>query len=188
MEELQQCSVKSPSDVLQMSVPLEEADSEAGEMMDDEDGSPGDKPVDTEMRPLLLHEAPEAHCREWLNLFAGVQSSKPRIVDLSPGSGTMAFACCRDLYVYSGVVMLPIHGSVVKDALNLRIVLELVMNKRNGFSQSRFLSRERSLGGGSVTDTVTPAAPDPEKNGDGKEKTATNDKADSGSSVSSESE
>ncbi|CAE7809555.1 unnamed protein product [Symbiodinium sp. CCMP2592] len=142
----------------------------------DEGGDEEAQATDTAAEPVLegpteevvqfcLFERPEMVCREWINLFGeersphtSVQKQSSIMIDFSPGAGSMALACARDLHVYYGLCFTASQRDVIFDSIRLTIMLELIMNKRNGFSTSRFLSRERSLGGTSATASMTSPA------------------------------
>ena len=94
---------------------------------------------------LLPFEGPEAHCREWLNLFA--PEGCARVVDFNVGSGNMALAAARRHMRYQGYAFSDLHKSVCKQILILKVVRELILQKKDGFFSSRFLSKSRSLGG-----------------------------------------
>ena len=97
---------------------------------------------------LFPWEAPELQMREWLNLFGRSKDDKKRrVVDFAAGSGTAATAAARECYQYLGFVHNEKQKDIVQQAIQLRIVYELILNKRDGFEQTRFLSRERSLNG-----------------------------------------
>ena len=102
---------------------------------------------------LLPWEAPEVQSREWLNLFCQNKDrngrlTKKQVVDFTPGSGTAATAACLLGHPYLGFAHNQVHKDVILQTVVLRVVPELILNRRDGFEQSRFLSRARSLGGG----------------------------------------
>ena len=103
---------------------------------------------ETSALPFFPAEAPEGQAREWLNLFG---STAKQVVDFYPGSGVLALACCRHSFNYLGFVSSSLQKEICKQQVLLSITLELILNKRDGFTTSRFLSRERSLGGESAS-------------------------------------
>ena len=65
-----------------------------------------------EVMQFCLFERPEMVCREWINLFGEERSEKTAVqkqpsimIDFSPGAGSMALACARDLHVYYGLLL-----------------------------------------------------------------------------------
>ena len=98
-----------------------------------------------EGQALLPFEAPEARAREWLNLFA--PEACTRVVDFCMGSGNMALAAARRHLRYQGYTFSDLHKSVCKQIMILKVVRELILQKKDGFFSSRFLSKSRSLGG-----------------------------------------
>ena len=98
-----------------------------------------------EGQALLPFEAPEAHAREWLNLFAPEVCT--RVVDFCMGSGNMALAAARRHLRYQGYTFSDLRKSVCKQIMILKVVRELILQKKDGFFSSRFLSKSRSLGG-----------------------------------------
>ena len=100
-------------------------------------------------------QGPEVQYREWYHLFGqstSTNGTKRRIVEVFAGNGAGALAAARDGYKYTGYVWHPAQKDIVRQKVLLAIVLELILNKRNGFEITRFLSRARSLGGSSGLD------------------------------------
>jgi hypothetical protein len=99
-------------------------------------------------------QGPEVQYREWYHLFgqSATGGAKRRIVEVFAGNGAGALAAARDGYKYTGYVWHPAQKDIVRQKVLLAIVLELILNKRNGFEITRFLSRARSLGGSSGLD------------------------------------
>ena len=145
----------------ELSLELEEDDAETQPAAED--------PVVNGAVPLVTAESPEMHCREWLNLF-GVRGNKlMHVVDFWPGSGTAGLAACRHGHDYIGMACSDNHRLICRQQILLSIVLELILNKRDGFVSSRFLSKARSLGGedpdpalGTPLEAATPASEQPE--------------------------
>ena len=94
---------------------------------------------------LFPLEAPEAHAREWINLFC--PDSCSRVIDFATGAGQMALACCRKQLRYRGLAFSEFHKHVVIQILTLKVVRELILQTKDGFGTSRFLSKTRSLNG-----------------------------------------
>ncbi|CAE7033684.1 unnamed protein product [Symbiodinium sp. CCMP2592] len=89
----------------------------------------------------------EAASREMLNLFGGKDKQKRQCLDISPGSGSLAWACARDEYRYTGLVASAQHGRVLRSSLIALILKEMVLGRKDGgFCNRRFLSKSRSLG------------------------------------------
>ena len=89
----------------------------------------------------------EAASREMLNLFGGKDKHKRKCLDLSPGSGSLACACARDEYRYTGLVASAEHGRLLRSSLIALILKEMVLGRKDGgFCNRRFLSKSRSLG------------------------------------------
>lgn len=88
----------------------------------------------------------EAASREILNLFGGKDKAKRQCLDLSPGSGSLAWACARDEYRYTGLVASAEHGQLLRSSLVVLILKEMVLGRKDGFCNRRFLSKSRSLG------------------------------------------
>ena len=94
---------------------------------------------------LFPLEAPEAHAKEWINLFC--PDSWWRVIDFAIGAGQMALACCRKQLRYRGLAFSEFHKHVVVQILTLKVVRELILQTKDGFGTSRFLSKTRSLNG-----------------------------------------
>lgn len=137
---------KVPAEVSLEDMEDEEAPAPAGDASEDH-GSPD--PV-----PLVAAESPELHSREWLNLYGIRDGKAAQVVDFFPGSGTLALAACRQGHNYVGFACSQTQKSICRQHILLAIVLELILNKRDGFTSGRFLSKERSLGGGSDADLL----------------------------------
>ncbi|CAE7401912.1 unnamed protein product [Symbiodinium sp. CCMP2592] len=89
----------------------------------------------------------EVFHRELLNLFGATNTNQKRdIVDLAPGSGPLAWAACRESFLYTGVVACEKHATLIQASLRLAIVKELVLNRRDGYQNARYLKKSRSLG------------------------------------------
>jgi hypothetical protein len=120
----------------------------------EQDPLKGEEKSDGETRVLqplccLPWEGPEVQFREWLNLFAvGPKGGKKAVLDVSVGTGVAAVAACREQHRYLGLVSCETHRAVVRDSIRLHIVMDLILNRRDGFQLARFLSRARSLGAG----------------------------------------
>ena len=121
------------------------ADSQDGQQGADDEQSESDAEALVGGQALLPFEGPETHCREWLNLFA--PEGCTRVVDFNVGSGNMALAAARRHMRYQGYAFSDLHKSVCKQILILKVVRELILQKKDGFFSSRFLSKSRSLGG-----------------------------------------
>ena len=104
---------------------------------------------------LLPFEGPETHCREWLNLFA--PEGCTRVVDFNVGSGNMALAAARRHMRYQGYAFSDLHKSVCKQILILKVVRELILQKKDGFFSSRFLSKIPEALGGSEAPSEVPS-------------------------------
>jgi len=102
---------------------------------------------------LLPLEAPEAHAREWLNLFT--PNGCTRVIDFCMGTGMLALAAARTHMKYQGYVFSELHKSVVSQILILKVVRELILQKKDGFFTSRFLSKSRSLTGSEAPSDAT---------------------------------
>jgi hypothetical protein len=145
------------------------------------DKSDGEKSA---LQPIccLPWEAPEVQSREWLNLFAVTsKGGKRAVLDVGVGTGVSAVAACREGHRYIGLVSCETHRAVVRESISLHIVMDLILNRRDGFQLARFLSRERSLGGGEADPSAAAVKADATKQGaqpDGKvEATAANNAA-----------
>ena len=119
---------------------------------DDHSASDGEGQM-VEGHTLLPLEAPEAHAREWLNLFAPNECT--RVIDFCMGTGMLALAAARTHMKYQGYVFSELHKSVVSQILILKVVRELILQKKDGFFTSRFLSKSRSLTGSEAPSDAT---------------------------------
>ena len=128
------------------------ADSQDGQQGADDEQSESDAEALVGGQALLPFEGPETHCREWLNLFA--PEGCTRVVDFNVGSGNMALAAARRHMRYQGYAFSDLHKSVCKQILILKVVRELILQKKDGFFSSRFLSKSRSLGGSEAPSEV----------------------------------
>ena len=107
------------------------------------------EPPDAEpqgVSPLFPMGTSEATSREMLNQFGHVGQTKREILDLAPGGASMAYAACRDCYRYTGIVGCPEHGRVLKASLILLIMKDFALGRKDGFANTRFLTKTRSLG------------------------------------------
>ena len=125
---------------------LNQGDSLAS-LPDEEEGRDDEAPSNAAANTSILFpmEGPEAQSREWLNLFMPEKCS--RIVQWGIGSGMMALAACRQQVRYVGFAFSDLHRSVCHQILVLRVVKELILQVRDGFTTTRFLSKTRSLTG-----------------------------------------
>lgn len=150
---LAQCAaadLADPDDFGDAGLPDEDPADEIGHSQGSVDAQQLSQEVDAASPVLRLFpwEAPELQMREWLNLFGRSKDDKKRrVVDFAAGSGTAATAAARDCHQYLGFVHNEKQKDIVQQAIQLRIVYELILNRRDGFEQTRFLSRERSLNG-----------------------------------------
>ena len=55
-------------------------------------------------------------------------------------------ACCRDYFLHTGVVPSEAHATLIQTSLRLNIVKELILNRRDGCQNARYLKKSRSLG------------------------------------------
>lgn len=96
---------------------------------------------------LLPWEPPELQAREWYNLFGTTGAGAKRlIVHFTPAGGLSAVAAAREMRYYLGLCYTQEHRSVIRQTVILAAVLDLARGKNDGFYNSRFLTRMRSLG------------------------------------------
>jgi hypothetical protein len=148
--------------------------------------APDAKADDASTTNLFPWVSPELMAREWLNLFGQNSSGSKEnrlVVDFAAGGGAMVAACCRLKFKYLGFVHSDLQRLIIKESVALKIVTELILNKEDGFQLSRFLSRERSLGGVDGPSDSTKTEPKaPAKSG---KKASTDKSSDSSSSSDS---
>ena len=138
---------------------------------------------------LFPWESPEVQHREWLNVFGHSKDDKPRrVVDFAIGTGTAAVAAARHNHKYLGLAVNPAHKDLALESVLLHILLDLILNRRDGFHLARFLSRARSVGGqdcpAEPQTTAAGTAPT-EKGSKGAKPTGNPEESDSSSSSSS---
>ena len=129
-----------------------ESEEEAGKDGAGEQAPPVSAPV-----PLFPHGSSEVLGRELLNLFGALEGGRSReVIDLAPGAGSLAHACCRESCLYTGVVAKQIHADIIRAGIRLNIVKELILNCRDGYTSSRYLKKSRSVSSTLDTEKAPP--------------------------------
>ncbi|OLQ01123.1 hypothetical protein AK812_SmicGene16157 [Symbiodinium microadriaticum] len=134
--------------------PQDDEEQQEGDLAEPDSGH--DTTLDSEGQPLWPMGASEKVNRELLNLFAvGEDGIKKRVVlDIFPGSGSMALASCRHQHRYLGLPSSPLHRDIIMESLLLHICKEMMNGVRDGF-ESRLRETPAAPAEEQMTETKT---------------------------------